>query len=93
MKSTNYLTLVFLFFIFGCASVEKESVIESGLDLEQYVVSDDLMEKFDSSIAIEDLESAQYFLAKLFQRDSISEDFQHATVQLKKLKDKLEEVN
>lgn len=90
MKSTHYLALTFLFFIFSCAGIEKESIVESRLEIEQYVLSEDLAAKFDSSIIIEDLESAQYFLAKLFQQDSTSETFQHATVQLKELKNRLE---
>jgi len=91
MKSKDYLTLILVFFIFGCASIEKESVVESKLDLEEYITSECILAKFDSSIAIGDLESAQYFLAKIFQQDSISEEFQRATMQLKELKSRLEE--
>ncbi|MEN0050073.1 MAG: hypothetical protein AAF806_23620 [Bacteroidota bacterium] len=93
MKSTHYLSLILLFFIFNCASIEKDSVMESALDIEEYILTEAILAKFDSSIAIGDLESAQYFLAKLFQQDSISEEFQRATVELKALKNRLEEVN
>lgn len=93
MKSTHYLSLILLSFMFSCASIEKDSVMESAPDIEEYILTEDILAKFDSSIAIGDLESAQFFLAKLFQQDSISEDFKRATLELKELKSRMEEVN
>ena len=79
--------------MFSCASIEKDSVMESALEIEEYIITEDILAKFDSSIAVGDLERAQFFLAKLFQQDSISEDFKRATVELKELKRRLEKVN
>ncbi|MEL6942257.1 MAG: hypothetical protein AAFO82_06280 [Bacteroidota bacterium] len=89
MKSKSYLIFVFLCSIVSCSDVGTEFVAERKMNVEQYITGEDYIAKFDSSIAIGDLENAQYYLAKIFQQDSISESFHEATEELKQLREKL----